>query len=590
MNPKKNSRPAVILLLLLLPLTSYLFLLTSCASQQPPPGGPLDTIKPKIDSIWPRERSLNVSRKPELYLEFNQDIDEASFGQAFSIAPYVNTTPKFHWSGFRKVRVEFPDSLRDSTTYTMQLTRDLKTHAAAGGSPRGGQLPAPFFLTFSTGPNIDTGSLSGFLLVPMNAPPMKPSSLFLMAYDLSVQKEDTLNFATTPPDLLTQPNDQGIWQFLAMKVGHRYRVFALADVYRNKLYDAGIDAFGVPASDAILDSAVKKGVYIRMAPPIDTVKPELTDAEAIDSFHVRAHFSELIDSESVRAENFTIGGEKIVAAFRNDKKPNQVLLVVNAPLSSSKEYSLEAIRDSIRDLSENPLGDSAYKVIFTSPENLRSPDTTKFLTANLKDSARDVAILPSFPIQFSDAVNRDSAERSVKLVDTSHQAVPISFRWYDDSKVSVQPKDSLLSNVFYTLEIYTAEIRSPVPGIPHPWKDTVFRFRFRTQNAHDFGKMQGTVSIADSFFAAPKSAVVVQVLQNDLIVTQQILLHGTKAFEFDRLPAATYRVRAYLSRDGTGKYDPGSVRPWSFSVPTGEYPKPVDIRPRWTADVDFDLK
>ncbi|HEY3874573.1 MAG TPA: hypothetical protein VGM92_03790, partial [Candidatus Kapabacteria bacterium] len=98
-------------------------------------------------------------------------------------------------------------------------------------------------------------------------------------------------------------------------------------------------------------------------------------------------------------------------------------------------------------------------------------------------------------------------------------------------------------------------------------------------------------SIADSFFVSPKSALVVQVLQGDAIAVQSILPHGTKDFEFDQIPTASYRIRAYLSKDGTDVYDPGSVRPWRFGVPTGEYPKPVDTRPRWTiADIDFDVK
>ncbi|HEY3876894.1 MAG TPA: Ig-like domain-containing protein, partial [Candidatus Kapabacteria bacterium] len=443
---------------------SFLLLLVSCAAQAPPPGGPVDTVKPRIDSVWPHQRELNVSRNPEIYLQFSQDIDEQSFNQAFSVSPYLNGTPKFHWSGFNRVRVEFPDTLRDSTTYTVELTRDLKTHPAAGGSPRGGQIPSPFFLTFSTGPKIDTGELSGFLLVPLHAPPMKPSSLYVFGYDITVQNPDTLNFSTTPPDLLTQPNDQGLWQFLAMKAGHRYRVFALEDVYKNKLYDAGVDAFGVPSSDAFLDSATKTGMYIRMAPPTDTIKPEMTDVEAVDSFHIRAHFSEAIDSESVRAAYFTLSSSspeagKVVSAFRNDKKPGQITLLLSQPLKVKQEYTLEAIRDSVRDLTKNSLSDSAYKVTFTSPDELRHVDTVAFVTMNLRDSTRDMSQLPEFPMIFSDAVNRDSVERAVKLIDSSHHAVPIRFRWHDDAKVWFQPADSLLSNVFYTIEFYTSGVQ-----------------------------------------------------------------------------------------------------------------------------------
>src|SRR5580692_795428 len=81
--------------------TSYFILalaLASCASQQPPPGGPVDTTKPHIDSAWPHQRETNVPKTPRIYFQFGQDIDESTFAGALTITPYMNGTPKFHWS------------------------------------------------------------------------------------------------------------------------------------------------------------------------------------------------------------------------------------------------------------------------------------------------------------------------------------------------------------------------------------------------------------------------------------------------------------------------------------------------------------
>jgi hypothetical protein len=596
---RSSSFTSYFLLITCALLTTYL--ITGCASQQPPPGGPVDTTRPKIDSVIPHNRDLNVPRDTRLYFQFDRDVDQSSFMSAFSMMPYLNGTPKFHWKGRNIVRVELPDSLRDSTTYSVQLTRDLKTLLLTG---TGSQLAVPFFLTFSTGPIIDTGTLSGYLLTPMNSQPIKPSDLFIFAYDMSTPHADTLNFTHTPPDQLTQPNDQGLWQFLAMKVGHRYRVFAVGDVYRNKIYDPGIDAFGIPAEDAVLDSAVKSGMFIRMSPPTDTIKPELQDVEVVDSFHIRAHFSEAIDSNDIHFRNFILtstpppkegGGWGVVAAFREnpDKHPSQITLVTSSPLTPNHEYTLEAIRDSIHDLAHNPLSDSAYKVTFTSPAELRGASPPKFSAMGIRDSAKDISQLPSFPISFTDAVNKDSIQNALTLTDTAHHTVRTVFTWYDDAKVYLRPADSLMSNVFYMLTFRTGSILSPLAQIPGVAKDTVLHFHFQTANSRDFGKIQGTIAIADSFITQHlKSALVVQVIQNGNTVTDQTILpHGEKKFEFDQIPTATYRVRAFLSLDGSGKYDLGSIQPWRAGVPTGEYPKPFDTRPRWTmANIDFEVK
>ena len=578
--------------------TSYLILiLSSCASQQPPPGGPIDTTRPAIDSVIPHHRQINVSTSTYLWFHFQRDVDQPSFATAFTITPYLNGTPTFHWSGSNEVRVDLP-TLKDSTTYTVELSRDLKARLLTG---TGAALEEPYFLTFSTGPLIDTGLLSGYLLTPIHAPPMKPSDLFVFAYDISVQRPDTLNFTHTPPDQLTQPNDQGLWQFRAMKVGHRYRVFAIGDVYRNKVYDPGVDAFGIPAGDAILDSAITSGMYIRMSPPTDTIKPELSDVEIVDLRHLRAHFSEAIDSGDVRAENFKLSSSSgpldVVAAFREHPHahPEQMLLLLGTPIASNREYTLEGIRDRIHDRSHNPLSDSAYKLDFTTPASMNAPVPPAFTSMGIRDSTRDVSALPSFPISFSDAVNHDSAEKAITLTDSGHHLVKTVFRWSDDARVYLTPSDSLLSNSWYTVTIRTAGIRSPIAARERPAVDTALHYHFQTANIRDFGKISGTITIADSFFAQnPRSALVVQVLQvlqGGAVAAQKVLPHGERKFAFDQIPTASYRARAYLSRDGTGVYDPGSVRPWHFGVPTGEFPKEFDARPRWTiANIDFEVK
>ena len=570
------------------PLVVLASMLASCAAQAPPPGGPVDTTHPRIDTTIPYNRQLNVSTDKRLFFGFDRDVDKQSFQQAFSITPYLSGTPKFHWSGHDEVSVELPEKLRDSTTYTVQLTRDLK-------SRRGNNLLLPSRIMFATGPFIDTGSLSGFLLTSISGQVIKPSEIFIFAYDITVRNPDTLDLRHTPPDLLTQPNDQGIWQFLSMKIGHRYRVFAVADVYRNHVYDPGVDAFGVPTGDQFLDSTVKSNVFIRMSPMIDTIPPELQDEEVVDSFHVRAHFSEAVDSNSVRAGNFTIPGVPIIAAFREtpDRKPGQITLLTSTPLSANKDYTLEAKRDSVHDLGMNRVSDSAYKVTFTSPLSLRSPTPPKFLGIGIRDSALDVSTMPTIPVTFSDPPNHDSLSHSITLTDTGGRLVPIKFQWSDDARVYLTTTDSLMSNVLYTIRLRKGGIRSPIATIRDTAKDTTLRFRFRTVNPRDFGKLSGDITIADSFFTLnPSGALVVQVLQPpSSIIRQMVLPHGTKHYFFEQVPTGTFRVRAFFTRTGLPSYESGSVWPWKPGLPSGDYAKEVTTRPRWEmSKIDFEVR
>ena len=562
--------------------------LQACAAMAPPPGGPEEKIPPAIDTTTPYNRQINVPVDTRIMFRFDRDVDRASFIQAFSITPYLIGIPKYRWSGNDQVTVELSERLRDSTTYTVQLSRDLK-------SRRNNILPSPIRITFSTGPAIDTGSLSGFLLPPFVGQAVKASNVYIHAYDISIRNRDTLNFTQTPPDLLTQPNDQGIWQFLAMKVGHRYRVMAVGDVYRNHIYDPGVDAFGVPSGDAILDSTIKSNFYIRMSPATDTVSPSLQDVEVIDSFHVRAHFSEAIDSNDVRATNFTLSNASLIAAFREnaDKRPGQITLLTSTPLIPSHDYTLSVSRDSVHDLARNPVSDSAYKVTFSAPSVIRGAPGPKIPSIGMTDSTRDVSTTPSIPLTFSDVVDRAAIEHSITLTDTAKRIVPIAFRWYDDAKVYFKPVDSLMSNVFYTMAFQTGNIHSPVTLIPHDVKDTTLHFHFQTTNVREFGRLSGDIVVQDSFFVqTPKGALVVQAINTGTSEVRPIVLkHEEKHFSFDQLASGNYRVRAFFSRDGRAVYDPGSIQPWQFGVPSGDFPKDLEVRPRWdTKQVNFEVK
>jgi len=559
-------------------------IVVSCAGQQPPTGGPADTTHPKVDTSIPHDRQTNVPRDTKIYFRFNRDVDKSSFQQAFSISPYVNGALQFKWSGHDEVQVVLPEGLRDSTTYTVQLSRDLK-------SRRGNTLLTPIHLTFSTGPFVDTGSLSGFLLVPIVGSPIRASDLFVFAYDITLHRPDTLNFTHTPPDLLTQPNDQGIWQFLSMKVGHRYRVFAATDVFRNKVFDPGTDAFGIPASDAVLDSAVKSGIFIRMATPVDTIRPELQDVEVIDSFRVRPHFSEAIDTADIHPANFILAGNTVLAAYQHspEKKPSQITLLLAAPLAPNQKYALEA--RTVHDVARNLISDTANRISFEAPSSLHGTTAPTLAAHSIADSVRDIPTYPTLTLTFSDAVVRDSLEHAVTLTDTAGRTVRTIFKWMDDARVAVNTVDTLLPNIFYLFTVRTAAIRSPLAFLPLA-KDTTLRFHFRTANARDFGKVTGDVTIADSFFTQnPQSSLVVQLLLNGAVVEQRVLPHGQKHFEFERVAVGSYRVRAYLSKNSTADYDAGSIQPWRFGVPTGEYAKQFDTRPRWTiANIDFEVK
>jgi hypothetical protein len=563
--------------------------LASCASIQPPPGGPEDKTPPEIIEISPAPRSINVPRDTRLRFIFSTPLERATFQSAFNITPYVNGRIEYDWSGYDEVTVILPELLRENTTYSVSLSRDLKNR-------RGNTLDQAYQLIFSTGPLIDTSELAGVVFPSFNTKQaVSMKDVFIFAYDISNRNADTLNFQTTPPDYITQPDDRGVYRFMAMKQLNRYRAFGLRDAFRNKLYDHGTDAFALPTRDIVLDSMVTAGFYLRLADLPDTVRPMLQDAEVLDSLHLRMRFSEGLDTQSLNARYFTVRSQRgevpVAGVFvkEPEDKGNQVTLTLGAPLAVSTDYTLTANLDSVMDVAGNRVIDSFAVTQISTLESIRAADTLHIEQLPFIDSAREQSQMPDLSITFNDAVDRARIESAISVHDSMKKEVPLSFLWLDDAHVKIRPRDTLALRHWYTMRINMAGVRSPSPFIATQG-DTIIVRRFQTGDRKDNGKLSGVIQIADSLWSRSTSENLIVELIGIGHDERQIQRLGKRvtAYTFDQVPRGKYRIRAYLSLDGSMRFESGSIVPWRFAAPNGDFPGEVDVRPRWSVDkVDF---
>lgn len=563
--------------------------IVSCASIQPPPGGPEDKTPPEIIEISPAPRSINVPRDTRLRFIFSTPLERATFQSAFNITPYVNGRIEYDWSGYDEVTVILPELLRENTTYSVSLSRDLKNR-------RGNTLDEPYQLIFSTGPVIDTSELAGVVFPSFSAKQaVSMKDVFVFAYDITNRSADTLNFQTTPPDYITQPDDRGVFRFMAMKQHARIRAFGLRDAFRNKLYDHGTDAFAMPTRDVVLDSMVTAGFYLRLANLPDTLRPMLQDAEVLDSLHIRLRFSEGLDTQSLNAKYFRVrssrGDLPVAGVFIQDPedKGNQITLTLGSPLTATTDYTVSADLDSIVDLTGNRLVDSFTVTQFSTIESIRSADSLQIKDLPFGDSVREQSQMPDLSIAFNDAVQRSQFENAFSLKDSTNREIPVTFLWLDDARVRIRPKDTLALKHWYTFRINTAGVRSPSPFIGLE-RDSVLIRRFQTGDRKDNGKLSGVIQIADSLWARSSSETLVVELIGIGHNERQVQQLGKRvtAYSFEQVPRGKYRIRAYLSLDGSLRFESGSVEPWRFAAPNGDFPGEVDVRPRWAVDkVDF---
>lgn len=138
--------------------------LASCARMGNPDGGWYDEIPPRVVSASPADRGTGVkSNKVQIY--FNEFIKLENAIEKVVISPPQMEMPEIKATG-KRIVVELKDTLKESTTYTIDFSDAISDNNE--NNPMGN-----YTYSFSTGDEIDTLEVSGIVLGAEDLEPVK---------------------------------------------------------------------------------------------------------------------------------------------------------------------------------------------------------------------------------------------------------------------------------------------------------------------------------------------------------------------------------------------------------------------------------
>ncbi|MDE6489208.1 MAG: Ig-like domain-containing protein, partial [Paramuribaculum sp.] len=215
------------------PLLAILTVIAAaCASMGRPEGGPIDEDPPVFIKSNPAPGQLNVS-SDRIIIEFNENIQVDDPLNKVVISPAQKTPAKVTGVGHR-VTVMLQDSLRENTTYTLDFTAAIKD------LNEGNQIDG-FALDFSTGPTLDTLSISGMVFAAEN---LEPAQSMLVGVHSNLADSA---LTTLPFDRITRTNQLGQFTIRNLKPGD-YHIFAINDVNRDNKWDRSEDIAFYPVT------------------------------------------------------------------------------------------------------------------------------------------------------------------------------------------------------------------------------------------------------------------------------------------------------------------------------------------------------
>lgn len=509
--------------------------MTGCANPMPPSGGPPDSTPPMLVSSSP-EQAATLVTEPEITLTFSEPVDAASFARALTLIPEPERPLTFEW---RRTTVRIPlESLRENTTYVLTLDTQLRDQ-------RGVPLREPLSLAFSTGVSLDTLAISGMVL---DAALGQPAA----GIDVYAWRSADVHEGLPPrPAYRTQTRPDGTFRLAYLNEGPFF-VVAVRDVNRNRRIDAGEAVAPPPYASITPDSAeVDRPWLIALS---DTTGPRATRIRALSSTRLALTFDRsVVWADSAQwAVRDTLGPTfPRVDAFRSPTESREVILRLPTPMATRVHtVHLPALRDSL-DRSTPP---SRLRVNGSS-----AADTVQVRLLRLAPVAeRDSTV----ELLFSDPPSALFREQ-LSVQDTTGNAQPFTLDVRDPIRWALRTSLPALL----------------LPGEPFAGQDSARAIPLRPLDPRTLGRISGRVAYSG------ESPVWV-VLTDGMGQARRRRAARDGTFAFEALPEGAYRLEAFEDLEGAGRWFSGRVLPWQQPARRAWYPGVVNVRPRWTTELE----
>lgn len=573
-------------------------LLAACASIGRPEGGPRDMTPPVMVSSTPAPGSVNVSNgRIDIIFDENITLDDPM--NKIVVSPPQKKQAQISSNG-RRVRITLRDTLRDSTTYTVDLAdavRDLNE----------GNILDGLAIDFSTGPSIDTLMISGIVFEGRTLEPAQ--GMIVGVYSTPVA--DTA-LTTLPMDRITKTNALGRFTIRNLKPGS-YRVFAINDLNHDFHWDRSEDiafldrdispsTMAVEVTDTFTDAAGNDSLVTRPATRF------LPDDILLTWFNENYKPLYLVKHERPDARRLTLE-----MSTRSDSLPQLTLLntvrvgarldreavLQSSPGLDSLTYWLRDTTligsDTLKIAARYLHTDTLDNITFTTdtltfalrqPKKKKKRDeetdsVPKLEFVNIGISSRQPQDL-NMPLLFETSTPTASIDsagfRIEELVDSVWMPVAAKIPSPPDS---LQPMRLLTEMTWKPKTKYRVTIDSLAVTDIYGNHNRPFVQEVSTHAIEDYAAL--FFNIGD---LGPDSAIV-ELLTSDKPVRLEPVRNGVATFEY--VTPGAYYARLFIDRNHNGRWDTGSVADTVQPEDVFYFSKKLNLKKNWDVEQQWNI-
>lgn len=573
-------------------------LLAACASIGRPEGGPRDMTPPVMVSSTPAPGSVNVSNgRIDIIFDENITLDDPM--NKIVVSPPQKKQAQISSNG-RRVRITLRDTLRDSTTYTVDLAdavRDLNE----------GNILDGLAIDFSTGPSIDTLMISGIVVEGRTLEPAQ--GMIVGVYSTPVA--DTA-LTTLPMDRITKTNALGRFTIRNLKPGS-YRVFAINDLNHDFHWDRSEDiafldrdispsTMAVEVTDTFTDAAGNDSLVTRPATRF------LPDDILLTWFNENYKPLYLVKHERPDARRLTLAMSTLsdslpqltlLNTVRAGARLDREAVLQSSPGLDSLTYWLRDTTligsDTLKIAARYLHTDTLDNITFTTdtltfalrqPKKKKKRDeetdsVPKLEFVNIGISSRQPQDL-NMPLLFETSAPTASIDsagfRIEELVDSVWMPVAAKIPSPPDS---LQPMRLLTEMTWKPKTKYRVTIDSLAVTDIYGNHNRPFVQEVSTHAIEDYAAL--FFNIGD---LGPDSAIV-ELLSSDKPVRLEPVRNGVATFEY--VTPGAYYARLFIDRNHNGRWDTGSVADTLQPEDVFYFSKKLNLKKNWDVEQQWNI-
>ena len=587
--------------------------MVGCARMGHPDGGWFDDDPPVVIGSHPADQSTNVSAK-KISIYFNEYIKLEDATNKVIVSPPQLEMPEIKAAG-KRIVVELQDSLKENTTYTIDFSDAISDNNE--GNPLGN-----YTYSFSTGDQIDTMEVSGYVLDASNLEPVK--GILVGLYDDLADSA----FKTKPMLRVSRTDSRGHFVVKGVAPG-TYRAYALKDADGNFSFNQKSEMIGfnhetyVPSSkpDVRIDTIWRDTLHIdafRQTPythflPDDITLLAFTQIQT-DRF--------LLKTERKEAEKFsmyfTYGHPELPVIKGLNFDADNAFFIETQERQDTIHYWLrdttlinqDTLRMEVSYMMTDTLGNlvnqtDTIEALAKIPYAKRQRDLAKEIDKWKKEQDRRKkreedydSIYPPKPLQpnfkLSQQMDPDkkieiemptplqridtAAIHLYSMIDSAWYEAPFKFRPIPNRLRFYEIVAEWRPDTEYSLEIDSAAFEDIYGLVSKSYKQGL-----KVKSLDEYSALTMKVSgVSDSL------PLRVRLLNKSDAVVKEVLAKDGVA-HFDHVNPDKYYLSAFVDANGNGIWDTGDYDEDRQAESVYYYPREIECKERWDVTQQWDL-